>query len=209
MTIYNDGMQKRKNTGYHQKRGDFRRKLILEHCLVIIGEKGLTNFSMSELSRRSNVPAGTLYQYYSSKSDILLALVSNSFISTNIKAAEKYDRCQNYEEIKIAAYENFIAFYETIKATPALIDLWNGFKADKKLQQVDKEDTQHNAQLLASAILKYRSPPDQGQLINACILLMDLASTVAKRATRSKSKNIKKLLKTMFEMAWKNMEKSL
>ncbi len=55
------------------------RQEILDMALTIIGEHGFDNLSMRNLAGRLNVSATTIYNYYSSKDELYLAVLTRGF----------------------------------------------------------------------------------------------------------------------------------
>lgn len=64
------------------------RENILNHALDIIGTEGYDNLTMRSLGERLGFAAKTVYNYYSSKEEIYLRVLTRGFETLNIQAGE-------------------------------------------------------------------------------------------------------------------------
>ena len=62
-------------TGLRQRQAHEREARILRAAEVLFGRRGYARTSMQDIARRSKLAVGTLYNYFPSKPDILLAIV--------------------------------------------------------------------------------------------------------------------------------------
>ncbi len=54
--------------------GSIRREQIVEAAIAVITERGLQNFSLSEIEKKAGMSRGQLTYYFPAKEDILLAV---------------------------------------------------------------------------------------------------------------------------------------
>src|SRR5690349_24950572 len=59
-----------------QKRSQERRARLKAAALAVFGEEGFENTSIQEICRRAKLPVGSFYQHFSSKRQLLLALMN-------------------------------------------------------------------------------------------------------------------------------------
>jgi len=57
-----------------KKKKQERRQRIFSNAVYLLKKKGFTNTSMLDIAENSNLAVGTLYNYYSSKNDLILAI---------------------------------------------------------------------------------------------------------------------------------------
>src|SRR5260370_4638978 len=65
-------------TASSEKRGD-KYQRILEAAVEVIAEHGFFNARVSDIAQRAGVADGTIYLYFKSKDQLLMAAVSNAF----------------------------------------------------------------------------------------------------------------------------------
>ncbi len=65
-------------TASSEKRGD-KYQRILEAAVEVIAEHGFFNARVSDIAQRAGVADGTIYLYFKSKDQILMAAISNAF----------------------------------------------------------------------------------------------------------------------------------
>ena len=64
-------------TGLLEKKKKERRLRIFSSAVELFNSKGFSNTSMQDLAARSNLAVGTLYNYFSSKNDLLLEIIQD------------------------------------------------------------------------------------------------------------------------------------
>jgi TetR/AcrR family fatty acid metabolism transcriptional regulator len=57
-----------------QPREPSKRREILRHAMIVFGSKGFQNATISEIARNAQVGDATIYEYFKSKEDLLLAI---------------------------------------------------------------------------------------------------------------------------------------
>ena len=75
-----------------EREKEFKRGLILEAAEELILEKGHDQFNMDEVAERAEVSKGTLYLYFTSKTDLIFGIVHKASIMLNAKIAEVLTR---------------------------------------------------------------------------------------------------------------------
>jgi AcrR family transcriptional regulator len=66
-------------TGFREKKKRQRQERIFAAAIELINEKGFSNTRMTEISERAELAVGTLYNYYSSKNDLLVAIMEQKW----------------------------------------------------------------------------------------------------------------------------------
>jgi AcrR family transcriptional regulator len=93
-----------------------RRKLILEAAEKQFRQSGFEGFSMGVLARDANVAKGTLYLYFKTREEVLLAIYNDQLVAwfTSLAASLKVDMGD----------EAFaVAFFETMRGDPVFLEL--------------------------------------------------------------------------------------
>jgi AcrR family transcriptional regulator len=65
-------------SGLREKKKQKSRELIMETARILFLEKGYSNTSMQEIAENAEVGVGTLYNYFNSKAEILIAFLASN-----------------------------------------------------------------------------------------------------------------------------------
>lgn len=101
-----------------------KRELILEAAASVFSEKGYHNATVEEIAKRAEIGKGTIYQYFSSKQDILVEMMDRKFgkytdsiqnsILENDTAQNNMQRVINAHFVELADIHQFAAgFFQT------------------------------------------------------------------------------------------------
>ncbi len=89
------------------------RRWIIDALVTLVEERGNLDFTVSELSERSNVPLRTLYRYYPKRQDLIDALAA---VDDQVAAIELPDNLDGYVDWLTAAWRNLITHEMFIRA---------------------------------------------------------------------------------------------
>lgn len=124
-----------------QDRSQKRVDQILATARQIIAEKGCANLAMTEIAARAGITAGSMYQYFTNKSAIVVALAEgyltafNDHLVATLEAARDDGRGVDGVTGMIG---DLLHSYERLHRTdPVARDVLAGFAADKTLQAQD------------------------------------------------------------------------
>ena len=103
---------------YQQKREDLRREQILGAAVRVFSERGFQVAKMQEVANAAGVSNGTVYNYFCSKDELLLALLS--------QLAEREARAEQMEQIKTGDLGTVMVtqLQRRFKALQAQKELW-------------------------------------------------------------------------------------
>ena len=103
---------------YQQKREDLRREQILEAAIKVFSEKGFHPAKMQEVANAAGVSNGTVYNYFRSKDEVLLALLA--------QLAEREQRKEQMEQLQHGDLEAVFVqqLQRRFKALQAQKELW-------------------------------------------------------------------------------------
>ncbi|WNF37239.1 TetR/AcrR family transcriptional regulator [Bacillaceae bacterium IKA-2] len=85
-----------------------RRKQIIKAAKQLIVTKGLAHFSIKDIAKEAQLSTGVLYHYFENKDDLLVDVLKDSFIETELLVQENVDLATSYQE-KISAYLTTVA----------------------------------------------------------------------------------------------------
>ncbi len=194
---------------YQQKRGIERREDLRALALGIIGQLGVAEFSMGMLAKKANISNGSLYRFWPSKTELIASVAEVEFAPLKAKYLSAMSGCESVEDVRLAVRNHFIYFHDTIRERPELIDLWNGLRADKVLQDLDEKDAIENARIMCEKIAPFCSNISFDDLWEVCIMLIYIGSATARRAASLPVVKANKMIDQMFESAWEVIEKEI
>lgn len=87
-----------------------KKQRILDATLALIAENGLHATPMSQISKRSNVSAGTIYHYFSSKEEIINHLYIDMKKAIADAAFRGYDIQSPYQERFLLMWQNSLNY---------------------------------------------------------------------------------------------------
>ncbi len=155
---------------------------ILAVAAELIAERGAETVTMTEIAQRSGVVIGSLYQYFSDKSEIMRALL--------IRHNEEVDQLVEGPLAGVKTLENFIdavqatyaTYFEMHQHDPLFRSIWSAVQTDSELQALDVEDTLKKAATLHRIAAPLYRKVDSEQLMATCALLLHLALSAARFA---------------------------
>lgn len=121
-------MEKKKHKGLFQarreRRIERRRQEIMEAAAQVFAERGYANTTTKEIALTADVSEGTLYNYFNSKRDILLAIVDEQQGAIE-KTLASVGRLENQEDIVTLVYYALNSFLTRLPFTrAALAEAW-------------------------------------------------------------------------------------
>jgi TetR/AcrR family transcriptional regulator len=116
-----------------------RQKAILDAAEEIFLRKSLENITMDEIAAQAELAKGTLYLYFDSKDQILMALTLRALNKLNDIVQEKLKTCTNAWEKILAALEGYRDFYHQYPDHFTLFFQWDNIQVDP--QKVKQQDT--------------------------------------------------------------------
>ncbi len=137
-------------TGIREKKKKETQERIQESAIALFGTKGFSKTSMEDIADRSYIGVGTLYNYYRSKSDLLLSIIverSNDF-EADFQNAIKNRSADLFSTINSFFYiylKSFSVYNKTIWRE----FIGNGFSHDPVIiQNIWKVDEIYTSQFL-------------------------------------------------------------
>lgn len=135
-----------------QERSQKRVAQILDAARAIIESKGAATMKMSEIAEVAGVSSGSIYQYFSNKSDIIAALVASILNEKNQLYRDFFaERPISLVHLSHVMMSMLECYFKLHMHDPVVRDIWAGYRADKKLQDVDDDDDVANRDLIFEA----------------------------------------------------------
>jgi AcrR family transcriptional regulator len=155
---------------------------VLASAAQLIAERGADTVTMTEIAHGAGVVIGTLYQYFSDKSEIMRALLiqHNEEVDGMLLAA--LEGVSTLEQLLDAMQESYERYFAYHQVDPLFRSIWSAVQTDAALQALDAEDTMKKAAMLrAVAYPLYRDVDDEA-LMATCALILHLALSAARFA---------------------------
>ncbi|WP_299640528.1 TetR family transcriptional regulator [uncultured Tateyamaria sp.] len=163
-----------------QARSKARVEQILKAAEEMISDHGSDGLKMSAVAKRADVPIGTVYQFFPNKSALIQTLATSvmSDIRDSIDAdfigvsslADAADRI----EISLRAYQQFL------KSNPTVRDILCSTQGDKKLQQLDLDDSRKNGETLLRHLKPLVDDSQHDQLATMCFMNTHLTGALVR-----------------------------
>ncbi len=165
-----------------QKRGQIRHDLILESAEALLLEKGADGFRMSDLSERSGVPFGSLYQYFPDRTSVIATLADRYNHLGHRCVADELDSLRAPGDLRAVLGRIAADYYDMFVDHPVMVVLWEATQADRALQRLDAADGAHLSALLYAAIERVAGEGDPAERARFCRLVMILIAAAVRDA---------------------------
>lgn len=165
-----------------QARSRARYEKVLAAARALIAEKGSDALKMSEIAERADVPIGSVYQFFPDKSAIIetLAGLYMEEVRGVLKegAAAIRDRQSADRELD-RLLDGYYAFFLN---DPVVRDIWSGTQSDKRLEDMDVEDSRKNGEIFYAALRPLAPRAEWKRLKTSCFLMMQLTGAAVRFA---------------------------
>jgi len=188
-----------------QKRSKERYELILSTAAELISEKGSETFTMSDIVERAGVPHGSLYQYFPDKVAVIGTLAERYNLEGRACVEAELANVKNQRELHAALLRITDGYYEMFLSQPLMIHIWHATQSDPLLQELDADDVNALAELLAKVILKLKPEHDSHQVLMTSTLIMQLIATAVRHAIGLDPKDAKMILGAFKQIFPKNL----
>ena len=155
---------------------------ILASAAELMASRGGEPVTMTEIAQKSGVVIGSLYQYFSDKSEIIEALLIRHNAEVDGMFKESLAGVTTLEELIDATDATYRSYFHLHQTDPLYRSLWSAVQTDAGLQALDVEDTLSKARMLHDIALPLYAKVDSGELLAACALILQLALAAARFA---------------------------
>jgi AcrR family transcriptional regulator len=155
---------------------------ILGSAASLIAERGGDHVTMTEIAQKSGVVIGSLYQYFSDRSEIMRALLIRHNEEVDQLLAASLDGVESLADLLEAMEICYESYYRSHQTDPLFRSIWTAVQTDADLQALDAEDTLSKAAYLHRVALPLYRRVDSDALMTTCALLLHLALSAARFA---------------------------
>ena len=144
--------------------------MILATAKALIEEKGIRHLTVSQIAERANTSMGSIYQYFSNKEAIIMALAE--FFMEQIRDITDNNLLDLHtsEDLRRFLSKNFEDIYQLHKNEPALRQIWFD-SITPELSRLAIDDCQINADRIYNQLLIRFQPVDK-TLLRRFVLMM-------------------------------------
>ncbi|MGO8855477.1 MAG: TetR family transcriptional regulator [Steroidobacteraceae bacterium] len=161
-----------------QARARARVERILAAAEKLITRGGVVKLRMRDIAGMAGIPMGSIYQYFSSREDVVRALIERYHGQVEAFIAETLDPPRTFEQFRRAVAQAWQAGYEFFRDTAGFRELWFGAQMWQDLRTMDIDDTLVNADLIARRLAKFLPNLDEQVLRDFCIVYVDSAGSI-------------------------------
>jgi AcrR family transcriptional regulator len=155
---------------------------ILASAADLVATRGGDRVTMTEIAQKSGVVIGSLYQYFSDKSEIIEALLIKHNAEVDVMFAGSLSEVKTLEQLIEAIQATYRTYFDLHQTDPLYRSIWSAVQTDAALQALDVEDTLSKARILHAVALPLYREVDSGELMAACALILQLALAAARFA---------------------------
>ncbi|MEL7312533.1 MAG: TetR/AcrR family transcriptional regulator, partial [Pseudomonadota bacterium] len=164
-------------------------------ALELMVEAQSLDLKMTDVAKRADVPVGTLYQFFPSRSALIARLFDEQMapISESVRDL----RLDSVDQPALASsiYRQMSEHLRLVQREPALAVIWGSPSVDPAIQAADLENTQSNARLLVAGFSHaYGMSAEDPDLQATALLICHLWSGVIRLCLGSDSATSERLL---------------
>jgi AcrR family transcriptional regulator len=155
---------------------------ILTSAAALIAERGADQVTMTEIAQQSGVVIGSLYQYFSAKSEIMRALLTRHNLEVDALLRSSVKDVATLDDLIEAVEVCYGRYFSAHQEDPFYRSIWSAVQTDAELQALDAEDTLAKAAYLHDVAGPLYRKVDSDALMTTCALLLHLALSSARFA---------------------------
>lgn len=133
------GEQAKRSGGWHQKRGDERRRKIQQAVLELLAEKSISELSQKEIQEYCQTPASSFRHFYPDLNLLYAELVAIFYADLRRYWRQNFPfrSVMSWQDIGDLAIVTSVDFY---RANPAYVELMLSGNAPEKIKRKDRMD---------------------------------------------------------------------
>ncbi|TCW84130.1 TetR family transcriptional regulator [Burkholderia sp. SRS-46] len=135
-----------------QQRSRERFERILACAAEVMIENGSDAFRMSDIVERTDIPFGSLYQYFPDKSAVIGTLAERYNALGHDCVRRDLAKMKRIADLHATLCRITDSYYQMFVDEPLMRDIWRATQADRALQELDQADGAFLAGLLADAL---------------------------------------------------------
>jgi AcrR family transcriptional regulator len=165
-----------------QRRSRERVERIMAVAAELIAQQGSDALRMAEVAAKSRISIGSLYQYFPDKAAIIRALAERTNAEGRACIEDGLREVRDAAGLRQAFGQLIDTYYGLFLAEPVMRDIWSGLQADRKLREIDLEDSRINGRVLADALARIDPTADPAGLFTRAFLVMQLGEATMRLA---------------------------
>ena len=155
---------------------------ILASAAELVASRGGEPVTMTEIAQKSGVVIGSLYQYFSDKSEIIEALLIKHNAEVDEMFKDSLAGVTTLDALIDAIHATYRTYFQLHQTDPLYRSIWSAVQTDAGLQALDVQDTLSKARVLHAVALPLYPVVDSDELLAACALILQLALAAARFA---------------------------
>jgi AcrR family transcriptional regulator len=155
---------------------------ILSAAAKLISERGGDPLTMTEIAQQSGVVIGSIYQYFSDKSEIMRALLIRHNQEVDQLLGAALSNVGSLDSLISGLEESCAVYFDLHQNDPLFRGIWSVVQTDAGLQALDAEDTLAKGAFVHQIAMPLYRDVDSDMLMTTCALLMQLALSAARFA---------------------------
>jgi AcrR family transcriptional regulator len=184
-----------------QSRSRERVDAMIEAARRLIGTRGNDAVSVREIASEARVPVSSVYQYFPDKNAILRRLMEGYLETIQMRLVNVFGRVERPEQLPDAADEAIDTFHRLFVDEPALATIWAGVQANTVLRELDAEDTQLNADFVASVLRRMLPDVDAEEIADVSLFAIHMAGATVRLALISDEDGARRLMRELKRLA--------
>ncbi|OJJ19500.1 hypothetical protein BKI52_22085 [marine bacterium AO1-C] len=173
-----------------QDRSKARVESILAAAKSLIEEKGSAQVKIQEIAKKAKVSVSSMYQYFPDKNAIIHALFEQYLDKVRSLFSEYIVEINSVADLSRNLGQLLDSYYELYYNEPVFRDIVAIGEADKRMQDIDIEDSQQNAAIIFEASQHLVPQEKREDLKRYLFLMMHLTNGVVQLATYWSKKDI-------------------
>lgn len=190
-----------------QKRSRERYERVLQAARLLIAERGNDGVSMRQIAEASEVPIGSVYQYFPDKNTVLWTLMADHFDeleSQFLKELGQVTEVGGLRELSIKLFDQFVGL---CRNDPCFSRLWRSVQANSVLAELDQALNERIASAFQSKLAELGVKDANNEIWTSSFLMASLASTALQLAFSNDERRemlleaFRQLLKAQFQVS--------
>lgn len=136
-----------------QARGHARVEAILSATRELIVEAGHIDLKMSDVAKAAEIPIGSLYQYFPTRTALLGQVFAREMAPIDQSLKSALETAQTVKDVLDGISGLVRAHVELVRKNPGLFVLWTAPGIDPALQSADLMNSIANAQVIADRLM--------------------------------------------------------
>lgn len=168
--------QSRTRAGWTQRRGEERRRQLIDAACALLEEHELDEISLEDVARRAGIPVASAYHFYADRNAVFAAAASRfgEAFAELLQRPYPSRSVESWEDVMVAAIRRAVRYYS---AHPAARRLLIDGKVPPEIKLADRVHDQSLGALLETIVDRhFRLPqfPDRSMVFYHAVEIVDL-----------------------------------